>query len=1154
MFTLIQNYRSMLLACIKNDLDSSPKWGEWEQLNSDSFKWDALSDLKALNKAISDGKIDSEEAKIISENMNEINEEAKSWLTDLANSMLEKGFSVMKKPEYNSFRSILEKSWIKIPDWETIKKKLDLAAGEDTSKNSDDFHGITVKSWWIDARFDLFGLKDTIFMEYKWEEILSSSLEMEDNEEIDTPAEWKVDPSILEDNIEERKTIIEEAKKSEEPEQKKSEEPEQKKSEELEAKKAKELEAKKAKELETKEAEEYSKIEEVKIREAKKYYERVKASPESIKKIQAKLNCDQSWVIDDGLILTLSTTQEGYNLEQDSKAWTKTLRKLGLISSKETAEDFYSSTSKVENTESNESERLEKVRALIKRYKDNPKYSDNGLIANLYNTKVWPKDHKTTDTEMKEFKLAMDNLDKQPLKGESNNESSEVKKEVSELDKEYNEYVSKLEWLTDSSKYSFIIMPNNSVYRVETNDLKNLQNTENAAALSNYVYWLQKHDLSEEITNVLLYSSEGKFDGLNSTQSLIKLADTVWADKINMFKPEKINEYWKAAIKMATFNIAEWSIADQSIESESFKSDLQEEIDDINEDRLDAIEDLVDATKLDNYANSYYNQINEIVWGVEDLDDMTDFIEKLSDNKDLYNLLEALTWSDLSDISVSEIWKIKSLVKNEEKTKEWIKKYIDNKSIEGAFIIRNGEYVFNDSIIDKAIQWDNILKWNIRYNDWKDSKEEELYMSVNKLSKEEKTEVMTALGLSKSGIKLLEGKTINVDSGKNILFRNGEIIIIWNDISESTEFDEFLTDSKNNLSSSNAKYVYAALAWAALAILYYDGLNAEWIKTTWEVMLEQAKSLSTKDLWSELTRWGKDIEDVFSRLDPNIKVGKAWAWLLAYMATSFALNKEIASMQNEIDNLKWENYSDKVLSSVLKEKWIDKIEENISVKVYQKLHNKFGDTYETNHISESWDNWAFVMFKEWEAKYTFENADLSLINATFDKEWNIVSAQISIDENWAWDSSEMDNIYIDKKNDSKMLKILNGDLNNEGTLNLSTSVIESKTESKTESKVESKTESKAESKTESKIDLKKELEGNSILSDLTVTYTDKNGKERTATVKFKVEWDKLILDSSWDQPGTDKEVVITKEDLEDNTKLLLKKDGLANAYKKQINN
>jgi hypothetical protein len=99
----------------------------------------------------------------------------------------------------------------------------------------------------------------------------------------------------------------------------------------------------------------------------------------------------------------------------------------------------------------------------------------------------------------------------------------------------------------------------------------------------------------------------------------------------------------------------------------------------------------------------------------------------------------------------------------------------------------------------------------------------------------------------------------------------------------------------------------------------------------------------------------------------------------------------------------------------------------------------------------------------------------------------------------------MDNIYIDKKNDSKMLKILNGDLNNEGTLNLSTSVIESKTESKTESKVESKTESKAESKTESKIDLKKELEGNSILSDLTVTYTDKNGKERTATVKFKVE-------------------------------------------------
>jgi hypothetical protein len=51
-------------------------------------------------------------------------------------------------------------------------------------------------------------------------------------------------------------------------------------------------------------------------------------------------------------------------------------------------------------------------------------------------------------------------------------------------------------------------------------------------------------------------------------------------------------------------------------------------------------------------------------------------------------------------------------------------------------------------------------------------------MSVNKLSKEEKTEVMTALGLSKSGIKLLEGKTINVDSGKNILFRNGEIIII----------------------------------------------------------------------------------------------------------------------------------------------------------------------------------------------------------------------------------------------------------------------------------------------------------------------------------------------------------------------------------------
>ena len=148
---------------LPDNIPSSTNTVENEKKNP--FDWGISEDLKQLKDYLSDWKIDSQEAKKIAEHLEDIDAGAQEWLNEVANNMIENGFSALDHVAYNSFSKIARRTWVKLPGWNELLAK---AKVNDKFKNwvwemikDPNFHWVIVKEWEIQVRYDGWWMADT---------------------------------------------------------------------------------------------------------------------------------------------------------------------------------------------------------------------------------------------------------------------------------------------------------------------------------------------------------------------------------------------------------------------------------------------------------------------------------------------------------------------------------------------------------------------------------------------------------------------------------------------------------------------------------------------------------------------------------------------------------------------------------------------------------------------------------------------------------------------------------------------------------------------------------------------------------------------------------------------------------------------------------
>jgi len=202
MLNIIENYKKLFTSFVKNDFTTEvPAWAEEPK----PFDWDAKSDLKKLQEYIQSwNQIDSNEAKIISDNLSEINDEAREWLKEVADSMLKEWFSAADKQSYESFQKIIEKwgSNQKLPTWSQITNAL---RKDNFFFVESSFGGITIKWDQIKVRYDKVGTRNTLNMSYKpeWDNVKLTVWDWANEawDQVRVKSKSTVDKWLLTDNL-----------------------------------------------------------------------------------------------------------------------------------------------------------------------------------------------------------------------------------------------------------------------------------------------------------------------------------------------------------------------------------------------------------------------------------------------------------------------------------------------------------------------------------------------------------------------------------------------------------------------------------------------------------------------------------------------------------------------------------------------------------------------------------------------------------------------------------------------------------------------------------------------------------------------------------------------------------------------------------------
>ncbi len=191
MFIFIKNYKNLLFCLIKNNL---------ERLEAnDSFEWGELEDLKLLQKALKDWILDPEEAKKISDEVEQIEWDAREWLNSIIEKIVEEGFACEDADSYNSYKNLIEKNWKKIPSWDELIKQV----REEWEDPNDDFNWVIVNKDNIKIRVNQsWSMKDTLVIKYDENaQITNKVWKKEAWEDNKTGNKAKVEKNLMDDKI-----------------------------------------------------------------------------------------------------------------------------------------------------------------------------------------------------------------------------------------------------------------------------------------------------------------------------------------------------------------------------------------------------------------------------------------------------------------------------------------------------------------------------------------------------------------------------------------------------------------------------------------------------------------------------------------------------------------------------------------------------------------------------------------------------------------------------------------------------------------------------------------------------------------------------------------------------------------------------------------
>jgi len=177
-----------------------------EKPEDTNFNWDALQDLKKLKEYLKNW-LTSSEAEIINKHMDEIQEEAKLWLKEIAGEMLRNGFTAKNEKAYNSFKNLIKNSTgVIVPEWNNIIQRLE---DNVTMYNQNNLKWLTIKHHTIQVEYDWimpFDNNDTLNLHYfkdtwKLSTRINKWSETKDNNTSETDSTINIDTSILDDNI-----------------------------------------------------------------------------------------------------------------------------------------------------------------------------------------------------------------------------------------------------------------------------------------------------------------------------------------------------------------------------------------------------------------------------------------------------------------------------------------------------------------------------------------------------------------------------------------------------------------------------------------------------------------------------------------------------------------------------------------------------------------------------------------------------------------------------------------------------------------------------------------------------------------------------------------------------------------------------------------
>lgn len=327
----------------------------------------------------------------------------------------------------------------------------------------------------------------------------------------------------------------------------------------------------------------------------------------------------------------------------------------------------------------------------------------------------------------------------------------------------------------------------------------------------------------------------------------------------------------------------------------------------------------------------------------------------------------------------------------------------------------------------------------------------------------------------------------------------------------------------------------------------------------WVIKTEQKDVIRNNWLWNETVK-----ETIYSTNDEYLKnfdlsaiLDKQWIEIDSKEITKIG---DKTFLEFHIDN-SWTDKSFNERAIDISTLMVDGQIDNIEKWQIEELLDKEVDSArkEFAFINKEWNKglikWSDFIWLENNKVDNFsisansENPSERLISIEFNS-WDLSVSDYVVNIPYKWESDIKDIINTNSKDILNQISSIMSDRNSINIKDNNSSIYSNKT---TDLKLAEKsifdknnlTREKENNLDENINNFKKDLE-----ASMNIDITSWKYEWKTYEVNFKLDWNELILDSSWNQPGTDKSIKIGKCENLDDVKII--RDSLKDQYKNQV--